>query len=161
MDSKIIELLKLKGMGSFSSFILQHYWSILCIIFVLMIGLLVTLIIVTRDISFFWVAIPMGFLFFLITIMLQLVIAIGFETPFNNLNSMSVNENIKITEYHHSYLLDDKHRKYQIGLLKNPATSSIYKRANLKDQINNKPTKVKIIKYRGENIIINYTPQKQ
>lgn len=161
MDSKIIELLRLKGMGGFSSFILQYYWSILAIIFVLMIGLLVTFVIVTRDIGSFVIVIPMGFLFFLITIMLQLIIATGFETPFNNLNSISINKNITITEYHHNYLLDDKHRKYQIGLLKNSATSSMYKRANLKDQINNKPTKVKIIKYRGENIIINYTPQKQ
>jgi len=159
MDSKIIELLKLKGMGNISSFLLQNYWSVLVTIMVLLVGLLVVLVAMAgADFDIIPIFVLLGVI---ISIFILFIININTQTPLNNLESTSTNKKINIIEYHGDYILDKNNHKYKIGLMKNINTSSFYKRSFFKDQINGHETKVKLIKYKGDNIIINYTPQKR
>lgn len=160
MDSKIIELLKLKGMGNISSFLLQNYWSVLATTVILLIGVWMVLVAMTQVVD--WDIIPLfALLGLIISISILFIIGTSVQTPLSNLESISVNKKIDITEYHGDYILDKNHHKYKIGLMKNINTSSFYKRAWFKDQINGYDTQVKLIKYKGDNIIINYTPQKR
>lgn len=161
MDSQIIELLRLKGMGYISSFLLQNYWAVLATIMILIVGFWVVLV------GMAWA--DLGIIKLLVFVLLGVIIGvfillkIGTEvqTPLNNLESISTNKKINITEYHGDYILDKNNHKYKIGLMKNINTSSFYKRSWFKDQINGHDTQVKLIKYKGDNIIINYTPQKR
>lgn len=159
MDNKIIELLKLKGMGNISSFLLQNYWSLLATIVILIIGLWVVLwAMVGADFDILPVFVLLGVV---ISIFVLFVINIGVQTPLNNLESTSINKKINITEYHGDYIIDKNNHKYKIGLMKNINTSSFYKRFMFKAQINSHNTQVKLIKYKGDSIIVNYTPQKR
>jgi len=159
MDSKIIELLKLKGMGNISSFLLQNYWTVSGVILVLIIGLWITFF--AMDDGNWELIYPLAVLAVIIDFAILFTIGTGVQTPLNNLQSVATDKNINITEFHGNYIIDKNNNKYKIGLLRNANTSSFYKRAWFKDQINGHYTKVKIIKYKGDNIIINYTPQKR
>jgi len=162
MDSKIIELLKLKGMGNISSFLLQNYWIVLATIMILIVGFWVVSVGMTEIIDSDWDIIPLFVLLgAIISIFILFIINISVQTPLSNLESTSINKKINITEYHGNYILDKNNHKYKIGLMKNINTSSFYKRSVFKRQINGHNTRVKLIKYKGDNIVINYTPQKR
>ena len=159
MDNKIIELLRLKGMGWLSSFLLQQNFHIFVFSFLLVIAL--WLLFIFADSEDWDLIFPLLLIGFIINFVILFVIGYGVHTPLNNLESIAINKKINITEYHSDYILDKNHHKYKIGLMKNINTSSFYKRSWFKDQINGHNTQVKLIKYKGDNIIINYTPQKR
>jgi len=95
MDSKIIELLKLKGMGNISSFLLQNYWSVLVTIMVLLVGLLVVLVAMAgADFDIIPIFVLLGVI---ISIFILFIININTQTPLNNLESTSTNKKIMST----------------------------------------------------------------
>ena len=160
MNEKIIELLRMKGMGDFSSFVL-HYntlFILLGIIFSILFTYFVLMI--ADDDPEFIIGIGV-----LVSIIINFIFWCAFmpnsvEAPLANINAVSTEKTLKIKEIDKHHITDSKGDKYNIDLLTNMGTISSEKRDALTKQVNNKPTNFKIYRFKNENIVINYTPQK-
>lgn len=158
MNEKIIELLRMKGMGDFSSFILQYNTFFIITGIITSIFLLATVLIIFQDES-----LGSASLFMLLAINIIFWFAVmpdSVKTPLANINAVSIEKTLKIKEIDKHYITDYNGHKYNIDLLTNMNTISSEKRDALIKQVNNKPTNFKIYRFKNENIVINYTPQK-